>query len=41
MWWRKFDRHDMTVEERLEDRDCLAGLTRTVRPEWKIALARP
>ncbi len=36
MWWRKFDRHDMTVEERFDDRDCLAGLTRTARPSWKI-----
>jgi uncharacterized protein len=36
MWWRMFDRHEMTVEERFEDRDCLAGLTRTARPEWTI-----
>ncbi|HUF35476.1 MAG TPA: TM0106 family RecB-like putative nuclease [Gemmatimonadales bacterium] len=36
MWWRKFDRHEMTVEERYDDRDCLAGLTRTERPGWTI-----
>jgi AAA domain-containing protein/RNase H-like protein len=35
MWWRMFDRHDMTVEERFDDRDCLAGLTRTARAAWK------
>lgn len=32
MWWRKFKRHDMTVEERIEDRDCLGGLERTETP---------
>ena len=37
MWWRMFDRHEMTVEERFDDRDCLAGLIRTERPTWKIA----
>ena len=31
MWWRMFDRHEMTVEELFDDRDCLAGLTRTER----------
>ncbi|MBA3498655.1 MAG: TM0106 family RecB-like putative nuclease, partial [Gemmatimonadales bacterium] len=36
MWWRKFARHEMTVEERYDDRDCLADLTRTDRPAWKI-----
>jgi predicted RecB family nuclease len=37
MWWRMFDRHEMTVEERFDDRDCLAALTRSERPTWKIA----
>jgi uncharacterized protein len=37
MWWRMFERHEMTVEERFDDRDCLAALTRTGRPTWKIA----
>ncbi|HKU59926.1 MAG TPA: TM0106 family RecB-like putative nuclease [Gemmatimonadales bacterium] len=32
MWWRKFKRHDMTIEERIEDRDCLGGLIRTETP---------
>ena len=36
MWWRKFDRHEMTVEERYEDKDCLAGLARTERATWPI-----
>ena len=25
MWWRKFERHDMTVEDRNDDRECLAA----------------
>jgi predicted RecB family nuclease len=29
MWWRLFDRHEMTVEERYDDADCLADLVRT------------
>ena len=37
MWWRLFDRHEATVEELFDDRDCLAGLTRTERPTWTIA----
>jgi len=37
MWWRMFDRHEATVEELFDDRDCLAGLTRTERPTWKLA----
>jgi predicted RecB family nuclease len=37
MWWRRFDRHEATIEELFDDRDCLAGLTRTERPTWKIA----
>ncbi len=36
MWWRKFERHEMTVEERFDDRDCLAGLTRTATPSRPI-----
>jgi len=32
MWWRMFDRHDMTEEELARDLDCLTGLTRTARP---------
>ena len=29
MWWRMFDRHAMSVEDRYDDPDCLAGLVRT------------
>jgi predicted RecB family nuclease len=29
MWWRMFDRHAMSVEDRFDDPDCLAGLVRT------------
>jgi predicted RecB family nuclease len=36
MWWRMFDRHDMTVEDRYEDAGCLAGLTRTATPARAI-----
>jgi predicted RecB family nuclease len=36
MWWRRYDRHNMTIEERVEDRDCLARLARTDRPARKI-----
>ena len=36
MWWRKFDRHEMTVEDRIDDRDCLAALTRTDVPARAI-----
>jgi uncharacterized protein len=32
MWWRMFERHEMTVEERYDDRDCLADLSRTATP---------
>ncbi len=35
-WWWKFRRHEMTLEERLEDRDCLARLSRTDRPPRAI-----
>jgi DNA polymerase III delta prime subunit len=36
MWWRKYARHEMTVEERYEDGDCLAGLVRTEKPSWTV-----
>lgn len=37
MWWRMFERHEMTIDERFDDSECLAALTRTERPTWKIA----
>ena len=37
MWWRMFDRHDMTEEELARDLDCLTGLTRTARPARPVA----
>ncbi|MBA2458884.1 MAG: TM0106 family RecB-like putative nuclease, partial [Gemmatimonadales bacterium] len=36
MWWRMFDRHEMTIEDRYGDRDCLAALTRTATPPTRI-----
>jgi len=36
MWWRMFERHEMSIEERTEDQSCLAALTRTTRPAWTI-----
>ena len=36
MWWRMFERHEMTVEQRWDDRECLANLTRTSRAPWRI-----
>ena len=36
MWWRMFDRHEMTVEQRYDDFDCLAGLSRTRTPARTI-----
>ncbi|MBA3345917.1 MAG: AAA family ATPase [Gemmatimonadales bacterium] len=36
MWWRKFERSEMTIEERYDDRDCLAALTRTETPASRI-----
>jgi uncharacterized protein len=36
MWWRKFERHEMSVEQRYDDPECLAGLTRTPKPTWTI-----
>ena len=33
VWWALFERHDrMTVEQRFEDAECLAGLVRTAAP---------
>ena len=42
MWWRMFDRHEMTVEERFDDRDCLARpqTDRSARVEDHPAVAR-
>lgn len=31
VWWRMFDRHDMTEQELIDDPDCLGGLQRTAR----------
>ncbi len=36
MWWRMFERHEMSVEERYDDLDCLAGLVRTETPARAI-----
>ncbi len=36
MWWRMFERNDMTVEERYDDFDCLAALVRTETPPRRI-----
>ena len=30
IWWRMFDRHEMTEEELIDDPDCLGGLVRTL-----------
>jgi predicted RecB family nuclease len=35
-WWWKYRRHEMTIEERFDDRDCLARLARTGRPPRAI-----
>ncbi|MGH7511923.1 MAG: TM0106 family RecB-like putative nuclease [Gemmatimonadales bacterium] len=40
MWWRMFERHDKTIEERVEDPDCLAKLTRTDTPPRPIKRSR-
>ena len=37
MWWRLFERHEMTVEERKDDRDCLGGLVRTATTSRRVA----
>jgi uncharacterized protein len=31
VWWRMFDRHEMTEQELIDDPDCLGGLARTRR----------
>jgi uncharacterized protein len=36
MWWRMFDRHDMTIEQRYDDPGCLAALERTSTPPRAI-----
>jgi uncharacterized protein len=36
IWWRMFERHEMTVEQRYDDFDCLAGLVRTGTPPSPI-----
>ncbi len=33
-WWAYFDRMAMTVEQRIDDMECLGGLARTDRPEF-------
>ena len=41
MWWALFERHDrMTVEERFDDAECLAGLVRTETPPVPIKKSR-
>jgi predicted RecB family nuclease len=32
VFWRKFDRHEMTEQELVDDLDCLGGLERTKKP---------
>lgn len=36
MWWRYFERQQMTAEELFADPDCLAGLERTAREPARI-----
>ena len=36
MWWRMFERHEMSPDELYEDLDCLACLTRTATPPRAI-----
>ncbi len=36
MWWRMFDRQKATIEELIDDLDCLAALTRTEKPAYDI-----
>jgi uncharacterized protein len=36
MWWRMYKRHAMTIEERYDDRDCLAKLIRTDTSPRKV-----
>jgi uncharacterized protein len=36
LFWRKFDRHDMTESELVEDLDCLGALQRTEKPRQPV-----
>ena len=36
VWWRMFDRHEMTEQELFDDLDCLAGLHRTATPPKQV-----
>jgi uncharacterized protein len=36
VWWRMFDRHEMTEQELYDDFDCLAGLDRTKRAPERV-----
>jgi predicted RecB family nuclease len=40
MWWRMFDRHEMSADELYDDLDCLAHLTRTDTPPRAIKKSR-
>ena len=41
MWWALFQRHDrMTVEDRFDDPECLAGLVRTDTPAAPVKQSR-
>ena len=37
VFWRMFDRHEMTEHELYDDFDCLAGLNRTAAPPVRVA----
>jgi predicted RecB family nuclease len=36
IWWARYERHAMTVQELVDDPECLGGLVRTKRPPEKI-----
>lgn len=36
IWWRMFDRHEMTEPELIDDIDCLGGLRRTGNPRQSL-----
>ena len=36
VWWRMFDRHEMTEPELIDDIDCLGGLRRTMKPSQPL-----
>jgi uncharacterized protein len=40
MWWRMFERHEMTVEQRYQDVECLAALERTATPPTALKRSR-